>query len=316
MQTVSIEQIPYRVKINNVSSRERVIQMFKSNLRITLQPSNAVELKTIGSVETLYYLGLADSGLIVTKEQEAITYAVSLSLVDSATVEVKRESIVIDSSTDLNIGDVLKVTVTAADGYTVNSISINGASHTSGQNYTVVSDSAVIISVNAVKNCKVQITQLDPDIEGEIVVMLGEDKLANNSDIQTGDELVISVVPVEGQEIATLKVNNESFESGGTFIVGINDVGIVAIVKDKDYIVSCTQLDSTTEGEIIVMKGATKLNNGDIVNMGDILTISINLVAGKEIETLTVNDEPFESGDTFEVGVDNVEIVAAVKDAD
>ena len=138
-----------------------------------------------------------------------------------------------------------------------------------------------------------------------VTVKRGSKTLSDGSDLlYIGDKLKITATPDTGYELTTLTVNGEAFESGDTITVSGN-VTIAATSTIKTFDLSRT----ATECTIAVTKESVAVDDGeDVLNYGDVITITATAGEGKEMSSLKVNGEDFTSGETLTVDGD-VEIV-------
>ena len=66
-----------------------------------------------------------------------------------ATVVVKRAGKTITAGTEIFVDDKLKITATAEDGYTLDTLTVNGDAFVSGSTYTVLGNTAIVASATA-----------------------------------------------------------------------------------------------------------------------------------------------------------------------
>lgn len=122
-----------------------------------------------------------------------------------------------------------------------------------------------------------------------------------------GDSLTITATAAEHYHLATLKVNGESFTSGESIIVnGHITVEATSAIDTYDLTVDAT--DCTVEvkvGETVITPGV------DAIAYGQSLIITATADEGKTLTTLTVNGEPFTSGQTHSVAGDVVIVAVA-----
>lgn len=123
-----------------------------------------------------------------------------------------------------------------------------------------------------------------------------------------GDTLTITATAAEHYHIATLKVNGADFTSGESIIV----TGHITIEAESAIDTYDLEIDATgctvevKVGDDIITAGT------DAVSHGQTLTITATADEGKTLTTLTVNGDPFTSGQTHSVS-DDVVIVAVAE---
>ena len=143
---------------------------------------------------------------------------------------------------------------------------------------------------------------------GSVTVLDGESPVASGSSVAEGTELTITATPDEGYELATLTVNGEDFENGGSWLV-VGDVNVVATFTEVvRYEVTWEVENGTIE---VSDENFTTVNEGDRVLPGTVLTINAVPADGYELESLTVNGTEIDNGGDWEVTGD-VHIVAVM----
>lgn len=116
-------------------------------------------------------------------------------------------------------GDKIKVTATAAEGYTLSTLTLNGEDIESGDVNIVNGHSVTIVAAATLNtydlarsgdNCTIAVTK------GAEAVEDGEGVISH------GDELTITATAEEGYTLTSLKVNGEDFVSGSAVTVDGN----------------------------------------------------------------------------------------------
>ena len=141
-----------------------------------------------------------------------------------ATIVVKRKGKTISPAADiLYNGDVLTITATAAEGYALTALTVNGTAFESGSTFTVNGHNVTIaatgsalydLTVTAGENTSVTVKS------GDETVTPGENA------IYAGQELTVTATAAEGYELSTFTVNGDSAESPAAVTVAA-DVTIV-----------------------------------------------------------------------------------------
>lgn len=143
---------------------------------------------------------------------------------------------------------------------------------------------------------------------GSVTVLDGASPVVSGSSVAEGTELTITATPDEGYELATLTVNGDDFENGGTWLV-VGDVNVVATFTEVvRYEVTWEVENGTIE---VSDENFTTVNEGDQVLPGTVLTINAVPADGYELESLTVNGTEIDNGGDWEVTGD-VHIVAVM----
>lgn len=128
----------------------------------------------------------------------------------------------------------------------------------------------------------------------------------NGSSVSKDDVLTITAtITNDNYELKTLKVNGNDFINGEEHNVS-KAVYIKAISQGKAYDLSRTE----TNGAVAVARNGNVVLDGEgVVRYGEELAILAISSYGYEKLSFTVNGEPFESGDIFVVGAENVVII-------
>lgn len=145
-----------------------------------------------------------------------------------STITVTREGVALSSGDLVYAGDVLRVSSTAATGYTLTSLTVNGVAIESGKTYTVNTNEPNGVNVmNTVRSGTVQtfVLSVSAALGSTITVTKDNTPLQNGSIIQEGDVIKIIATPKTGYDITSLKVNGSNFTSGNTLTVS-GDVSV------------------------------------------------------------------------------------------
>ena len=133
---------------------------------------------------------------------------------------------------------------------------------------------------------------------GSVTVLDGASPVVSGSSVAEGTELTITATPDEGYELATLTVNGDDFENGGSWLV-VGDVNVVATFTEVvRYEVTWEVENGTIE---VSDENFTTVNEGDQVLPGTVLTINAVPADGYELESLTVNGTEIDNGGDWEV---------------
>lgn len=147
----------------------------------------------------------------------------------------------------------------------------------------------------------------DPNVT--VSVLNGSTPVTNGSSVNHGTALTITATAPEGVNI-NLTVNGSAFTNGGTHTVTA-PVVISAVSSVIQYAVNYS---SPSTVALVVKNGSTTITSGTKVNYGTVLTITATPDESHLITALTVNGNPFISGNTYTVVGDvNIAVVAAIK---
>lgn len=139
---------------------------------------------------------------------------------------------------------------------------------------------------------------------------------APDNEIRKGGDVTFTVVPEEGKALKAVKVAREDAtitpNGDGSMTVFIPNVqeGINLEVEVSTGGIALA-IGTAENGSVIVMRDGVALMNGVKVFPGDELTITATPNSGYQLDSLTVNGEPFASGSTFTVSEEDTEITVA-----
>lgn len=139
-----------------------------------------------------------------------------------------------------------------------------------------------------------------------VSVTIGEDSVTDGNDVLNDfDVVTITATADSGYVVTSLTVNGEDFVSGSDLTV-MDDVDIVAVASAyRDLSVTADE-----HCHVTVTRNGIAVDDGDNALVdGDSIVISVSADDGYEIDTFTVNNEAFVSGNDLTVS-ENVVIVA------
>lgn len=147
-------------------------------------------------------------------------------------------------------------------------------------------------------------------VKGKLTVPDGVTVTKDGTELKTGDFViggdVLTITANKVQGIAqVIFANNTVVPADGVYVVPENEDVTISLVTKK-------QCKLNIANGAIVKNGDITLTNGSYVMSGDVLTITFE-PSEKEIRSLTVNGNDFESGNTFAVTDASEEITIGIK---
>lgn len=208
----------------------------------------------------------------------------------------------LNSGATIYYSDVLQISFSASEGYSINAHTVNGSTFTSGANHTVTGNvtavsSAVVqsfkLSISAGTGSTITVQRTSSPKAGA-----STGNLSNNATIYYSDVLKITFgTSSSTYSLSTHTVNGSTFTSGDSKTV-TGAVSVVSSATLKTYTLTITK-DSNSN--VVVKRGTTTLSSGASVTYGDVLTISFSANVGYSVSTHTVNGSTFTSGSTHTV---------------
>ena len=230
----------------------------------------------------------------------AVTYyepfSLSISAGTGSTITVARNGSYLSNGASINYGDVLTISFSANNGYTLASHTVNGSYFSSGGTLTVTGDVYVVASAS-LKSYTLSVSQ---GSGSWISVTRNGSSLSNGSTIYHGDTLIISFGANTGYNLESHTVNGTTFGSGSSFIV-TGDINVASSAKLRTFTLYINQGTGTT---ITVRRGSSILYNGSSLSYGDVLVISCVGNTGYTLSSHTVNGAAFSSGGSHSVSGD------------
>ena len=266
------------LKVNN--------NTFTTGNDFTVQNQNV----TVTSTTTVksYALTFTD-GIINNKQSTTITVRRT-----SSTYQGANSSVNLSTGDTIYYGDALTISVVPYDSdiYNTPSLTVNGASYTSGNSHTVTNNVTVTASTT-VKSYKLTITNQSINSKTSTSITVNRKSsdnqgantgnLATNADIYYGDVLTISTAPTDSNIYNTpsLTVNTNAFTSGNDYTVtSATTASATTTVKSYTLTISNQTINSKTSTSITVNRKSStnqgantgNLSNGATIYYGDVLT--------------------------------------------
>lgn len=215
--------------------------------------------------------------------------------------------------------DVLQISCSALEGYTVSGLKVNNVNHVSGESKTVT-DNVSVVSEAIVKFFTLT---LSPGVGTSISIRRTASPkqgatlgiLSNGATIYYSDVLTVSYDVETGYMISTHTINGTIFTSGEehtvtTHVKVITTSSVrsfsLSISKDQGSSVRVYRTSSPKKGA-----ASGELSDGSTIYYSDVLQITISTLTGWEFVTHTVNSQEWISGNKVVTG--NVTIIVVTK---
>lgn len=215
-----------------------------------------------------YYLGVApqtmpfapkfsfaDIKLEKIKQAQSL-YAVSWETPENGTITVMNGDVELTSGTEIEEGTTLTIEATPAEGYVLETLTVNGEAFTSGNTFTVTS-ATTISATFAQEVSTYAVTWATPE-NGTLTVKNGDTELTSGTEVEEGTVLTIEATPAEGYRLETLTVNGEELENGNEFTVVAETAISATFVKDSNYSVPTYTSDPGKDFESLDLRYATE----------------------------------------------------------
>lgn len=170
--------------------------------------------------------------------------------------------------------------------------------------YVVTSEGGVVKNYVVTATLAEYVLETTSDENTTVTITRGDEPITDEDELVFGDVLTISATYATGSEKDVLTVNGEAFTSGDTHTVD-GDVTVVATSKLTEYTLTINDTSATTT----ITKDDEPIITGATIYYGDELVISTVPVEPATSVVITVNDEAFTSGETYNV-VGNATVVS------
>ncbi|WP_051688390.1 InlB B-repeat-containing protein [Butyrivibrio sp. AE2032] len=257
----------YNVTLSEVQNGTATLSALVANMgdtiTVTVSPATGYELDSIKVNSTKisgksFTMPAADTSVEVTFKK--ILYTISVVQSSGGTIGV--------SKTSANFGDVITVTVTPNEGYTLNTLKMNGTA-ISGKSFSMPAEN-VEVSASFVK-AEYKVTLAS--------VQNGTASLSA-SVANMGDAITVIVSPAIGYELDSIKVNGMKI-SGNSFTMPAADVTVEVAFKAITYTVTLTY-----DAELVAVEGIAATDSS---RFGDKYEFKVTPVEGYEILSVKVN---------------------------
>ena len=144
--------LAYEVGGESVSAGANVLS-YGDVLKITATPSSHYVMKSLKVNNKNFTSGntiTVDTDLSVVAVAELEKYDLSVSAGENSTVSVTRNGVAVTAGEDaISYGDVLTISASAGEGYTLSTLTVNGDDFVSGQTLTVSGDVEIVSAATA-----------------------------------------------------------------------------------------------------------------------------------------------------------------------
>ncbi len=261
-----------------------------ATLTVNGQPFASGGTHTVNETTTI-----ACSFELIPVAQHTVTYDTP----DNGTLTVMAGSSAVASGASVDTGTDIVITATPAADYELATLTVNGQPFTNGGTHTVNGATTIACSFELISVAQHTVTYTTPE-NGTLTVMAGSNAVASGTSVDTGTDIVITATPAADYELAMLTVNGQPFTNGGTHTV--NGATTIAcsfeLISAAQHTVTYATPDN---GTLTVMAGSNAVASGASVDTGTDIVITATPDAGYQLATLTVNGQPFVSGETHTV---------------
>ena len=311
--TATFKKSTYTVTVNPVENGTVVANPTSGNMgdeiTLTITPAEGYELEsvTVTGVNTNVAVTVTDGKFTMPADDVTVsatfkksTYTVTVNPVENGTV--------VANPTSGNMGDEITLTITPAEGYELESVTVTGVNTnvavtvTDGK-FTMPADN---VTVTATFKKSTYTVTVNPSENGTVV--------ANPTSGNMGDEITLTITPAEGYELESVTVTGVNTNvavtvTDGKFTMPADDVVVVATFREIPVTTYTITVNPSDNGTVTPSK--TEAAEGDVI------TLTVTPAEGYELETLTVmmGETPVTvtADNTFTMPAGNVVVSATFK---
>ncbi|MGM9564897.1 InlB B-repeat-containing protein [Evtepia sp.] len=216
---------------------------------------------------------------------------------DHGTLTAQADGTALTSGKYVSGGSKLVFTATPADGYMVESWTVNGVTQSERSNTLTIDSLTGNVTVKVSFKQGIPLT-IDCGKNGTLTVKRGDEILTNGAALQAGDALTITATPASGYELDSLTVNGKTISSGASYTVTADDTALTIAATFKQTTPSGGGGGggggAIAPSETVIIKysvnGKVTADNKTAAK-GDTVTLTVTPDKGYTLETLLVTDK-------------------------
>ena len=240
-----------------------------------------------GTIEVRGNVTVAATGI-------ANTYTLQVQQGTGVQISVLRNGSALSNGATVTYGDMLTVRFSAAAGYQLTAMTINGAAVEAECTHRVTGP----VSVTGAAQIRTFYLNVSEAEGTQITVLRNGAELGQGAQITYGDRLAVYFSAKPGYTLGSCRVNGTEFPSGGTYDVTA-DVTVTAAAALQQYLLT---VSAGNGGTVTVTRTASsggetgQLNSGDVIYHGDVLKVEYAADVIHEVAAATINQNAFASG--------------------
>ena len=219
---------------------------------ITVTPAQGYELVSVTANGTAIEAVDGKYTYIIGENDSSVTISATFKKVIALTInDVTGGTISTDKSGNLNVGDVVTITVALTNGYELATVTVNGTAITAVDGkytYTVQEgDDAVVVSATYTRFYTITVTEVE-----NATVELSATKA------YAGDEITIKVTVADKYQLASVKVNGQEIKAeNGVYKFTVNaDSTVTVEVKAEEKTGCFGTIDASSMGMLFIVFAA------------------------------------------------------------
>ena len=303
LTVTNTEEIPYTlVKAIDGSAIDLTAIPAETAMRLTVNTPNSHILEgvtldgtdlALAEGQNYYEITMpeADAALAINARAKA-SYTISFTNGAEGTIAVSHNGEAVEAGASVLEGETVTITATAAEGYVLTGLTVNGEAFTSGSTYTVNANVAIEATYRALEKYTVTFEQ---PANGTITVTANGSAITSGSEVYEGTVITVTAAPAAGYTLDGITLNGSALTSE-TYTVNENVVIAATFIEGVEYCIPTPvsgHLYESSQTTRRTDRGITSLRVTDGTNT---VTVAGGTTAGRKVyvdATSTVlNSEP------------------------
>ena len=299
--TATFQTIDYSITVNEAAngtvSADRALANYGDTVTLTLTPATGYEVDTVTVTDGTNNVTVTDNQFTMPAANVTVTAAFKKSNYTVTVNETTNGTVGADKTT-AQMGDAVTLTVTPANGYEVDTLTVTDGTN----NVTVTDNKFTMPAANVTVTAAFKKSNYTVTVSETTNGTVGADKTTAQMD----DTVTLTVTPAAGYEVDTLTVTdgkNNVTVTDNQFTMPAANVTVTAAFKKSNYTVT---VGETEHGTVRADKATAQ--------MGDTVTLTIAPEQGYVLDAVQYNGTRIEMTDgayTFAMPAENVTVTAA-----
>ncbi|WP_101908279.1 InlB B-repeat-containing protein [Marasmitruncus massiliensis] len=220
-------------------------------------------------------------------EDETVVYPITYNNPDNGVLSVTSGDSLVPSGNALETGSSVAITATPADGYELESLTVNGAAINNGDSYTIDSTTTVFASF-AEEETSYTITFTESSAFGNLTVTHNGLPVSSGTSLPENAAVTITATPVDGYELASLTVNGTAINNGDSYTIN-SATTVSASFTKKEVSYTVTFTESSAYGNLAVTHNGSSVSSGTSLPENAAITITATPADGYAFSFMRIN---------------------------
>lgn len=225
------------------------------------------------------------SSTSASSEDETVVYPITYNNPDNGVLSVTSGDSLVPSGNALETGSSVAITATPADGYELESLTVNGAAINNGDSYTI--NSATTVSASFTKEeVSYTVTFTESSAYGNLTVTHDGSPVSSGASLPENAAVTITATPADGYAFSSMRINGTNYTNSSVSYTLTGDTAISATFSTS---LPPTNTETTASSYNVTVP---TVSNGTLSVRGYVGGIYKTLTAGTTVvdadSTLTV----------------------------